>query len=221
MERLRSLESSVDLTDEEQNDGKGMNKQEIIRQIQETNKSYDEKSLQRKVLLDSRMITDTNDGMTEITSGNYYGEVLFDYLELFYKQILLMQAQTYERLIVIQRMVDQKTLDQIVGKQFERFYRSILERRKVIEKQIDVYWNIIIRKEKEQNTIQSKDMLSKVQNQMAASPASGVSETSFSDNTKVNAEEYIDRIQYLNDNYDENSLQINHFPNNFRCKSFT
>lgn len=58
-------------------------------------------------VLNEEAIDDTNEEVAPaIASENYYAEVLFDYLEIFYKKALIDQADTHEYLYNLQKKVE-------------------------------------------------------------------------------------------------------------------
>jgi len=54
-----------------------------------------------------RTDTDTREG-TEVVSDNYYFEILFDYIEVFYKQALEQQSMALHHLDMLKKKLEQK-----------------------------------------------------------------------------------------------------------------
>jgi hypothetical protein len=62
-------------------------------------------------------------------------------LELFYKEALMTEASTFDRLQKVIKRVNMATLAAEVGRRFEKYYMSVVLRRSLIEQQVDVYYN--------------------------------------------------------------------------------
>ena len=112
-----------------------------------------------------------------ISSQNFYSEILFDYLLLFYKKDLIIQAKTYQKLMKIQRRIDAGKYDRKTGDKFEKYYKSIVKRKNLQETLINHYHNTLLGKHKKnagQNQVE--DIQEPGENpvpQNSASPPSG------------------------------------------------
>ena len=95
---------------------------------------------QRKVLTEDEIDEAIENVGPVISSENYYSEVLFDYLEIFYKKCLIDQADTHEYLYNLEKKVEKGTLNPQSMKEFKKYYKSIENRRVLIENQIDLYF---------------------------------------------------------------------------------
>ena len=66
---------------------------------------------QRKVLKEDQIDEAIENVAPVIQSENYYEEVLFDYLEIFYKKCLVDQADTHEYLYNLEKKVEKGTMN--------------------------------------------------------------------------------------------------------------
>jgi hypothetical protein len=76
-----------------------------------------------------------------LLSDNYYGEILFDYLEIFYKHALIDYAETHSYMVKLNRKVEQGKIMKDTLKRFKKYYKSLQQRREMLETQIDLYFN--------------------------------------------------------------------------------
>ena len=60
-----------------------------------------------------------------LMSTNFYGEVLFDYLEIFYKHVLTEYAETHLYMMKLKRKVDEGLMVKETYKKFKKYFQSI------------------------------------------------------------------------------------------------
>ena len=151
-------------------------------------------------------------------SNNFYGEVLFDYLEIFYKHVLTEYAETHLYMDGLKRKVDDGKIVKETYKNFKKYFQSLKKRRAYLEHQIDLYYNSLAEIEVKQAVKRLP-----ISNSQSAGPVSGQASFGLKIEEimpKIDKNDYLGKVRYLDEKYDEQELQMKYFNENFRCKSF-
>lgn len=75
----------------------------------------------------------------QVVSNNYVSEILLDYLELLYKEVLITEAETGNRLENVEERVKAGKLSAAVGRRFKEYFASITLRKTIFQNQIEEY----------------------------------------------------------------------------------
>ena len=159
-------------------------------------------------------------------SLNYYGEILFDQLELYYKHVLLEEIEVETRKKEIVKRAELGEVSKEVSERFVLYNRSVVLRRQMIQKQIDYYADFIqtinLFMESNSKALGNISSLPRLRGntRLPSLVSSEVTLIETKEKIEEVAAQYIKLIQLLNEREDENELQQRYFENNFRCKSF-
>lgn len=130
----KAEQSSIDLSlDESINkvDNRSIRSRKSLALNQNNKVNFAGNKLSKSIVLYSDEIDDIEDERHSI-SQNYFAEILFDYLELFYKQNLMEEVQLEEKLKDLNRLVTEEKLNKDVIEKFRQFMSSTNKIRRTI-----------------------------------------------------------------------------------------
>ena len=138
-------------------------------------------------------------------SKNLYAEILFDYLIAHYENTILQVNKTKELLNEFESNDDEK------AREFNDYYQSLVENKKIIETLVDHYYNHLI------NKIKSDEKFKGVN----AEDLDEIVVQSARLSSRNHDAQYFAKLEFLDNYFDEDELRNNNvFKDHFRCASY-